>query len=260
MKIVINIDGLDCSGKQTLSEMLLGTFKKNDILVEGNRINAFPRYNDTEEGKALYHLLRARNKSEIENVIFDLFYNDHKKFYEKEIKDFCENKSQVLICDRSHYSLLSYNCINDLLDGKDLKSLNFHKACSLIDMRSRAFEESGVFELNIVLGIGSKADEIALKDRLDKKVNKDSNENMKFQKSINKAFPEVIKIIDQYNDLDRRLSFAFELSTKTEVIQNFVIEICRALEGGEHITVGVYKKIANIIAVYKHRGLYLYIK
>lgn len=252
MRISLNTSGLDCSGKQTFNEALYKVLNDNGIVPFSNSVFSFPRYEENEWGKSLYHLLRVPNKSEIENVIMDLFVSDHHQFLDYTFYNFLESDSKIIMCDRCSHEPLIFNVgeayFDDTIIGYDKRyEVRKNKALSLIEYRYtllRRIEDA--VELNLFFMMnGGKSDSDELKRRLDLKQDKDSNETLEFQKTINGRFKKVFEVIDKIaHDAeieDRVFNIGFSLSTPTENIVQFFLEFARILEKYESTSSNEFK-------------------
>lgn len=261
-KISLNTSGLDCSGKQTFNDALFKVLSDNGITPFSNSVFSFPRYEENEYGKSLYHLLRAGNKNEIENVIMDLFHKDHSDFLEKTFQVFVETpESKIIMCDRCSHEPLIFNVGEAYFNGTDkdmsLASNEYwdykkrvEMARGLIESRHRILNSCGrdrnTVELNLFFMMnGGKNDSDELKRRLDLKQDKDSNETLEFQKMINERFQRVLEDVDyisaKHYVSERVFNVGFSLSTPTEEIIQFFLEFSKLIESHKHLGVKDFK-------------------
>lgn len=268
MKISLNTSGLDCSGKQTFNEALFKVLSDNGITPYSNAVFSFPRYEDTEEGRALYHLLRAKNKPEMENIISDLFYNDHRDFLETSFPVFINSESSIIMCDRCSHEPLIFNIGESFFSKEEVavKDLDYwnmkrreQRALQLISQRHSSLKGFDVVELNLFFMMNNgKSDSDELKRRLDLKQDKDSNETLEFQKTINGRFKKVFEVIDDISEKvginDRVFNIGFSLSTPTETIITFFLEFSKLVETYKPETIEFKNRYKEIIYHYSTFG------
>lgn len=203
----IIIEGLDCVGKNTLSNSLLTKIKdqtENVILL------SFPRY-ETDTGKKIKELLHTEGTRSaiIEQQLWTLMIQDRMDALSaiRNIYDIPENKDKVfyVIFDRFFLSNMAYG-VEPINKTELLELVNDSPVYKLAEFESDTFfgfmnnENRGV---SIILsynendpdkayipglqGLMNKSKEIH-KEFLDKKLNKDSNENMNKQLIVSSIY------------------------------------------------------------------------
>ena len=129
MKIIV-IEGIDCSGKETQSKLLIERLKKDNINID---YIDFPNYNSPtgkiiagpylgkndidENGKRMYYEpLFSEGSSNVDPKVSSLFYAADRLYNMKEIKKKLENEN--LIFDRYSYSNMAHQG-GKILDKKE---------------------------------------------------------------------------------------------------------------------------------------------
>lgn len=174
MQIInINIDGLDCSGKETLSKKL-ETYLASKY-TDVHRYS-FPRY-ETPIGKRIKVLLMKEHRTkDDENELLELFYQDHIDFISdvNRLVEQSDSEKLYLVCDRSVNSMLIYN---------NVSSDAFDRIRDVIEYKYQQFEE--LYELNVFVSMMNSRDDRELNRRLLAKENKDANETLEKQRAYN---------------------------------------------------------------------------
>lgn len=171
--ININIDGLDCSGKETLSKGLEKHFVDKGACVIRE---SFPRYNTTI-GQQIRTLLTKPDRSKNDDeILFELFCQDHLEFISS-IRNSRQHRNVqkiYLICDRSVNSMLIYN--NHSVQQYD-------RIREIVNFKYQQFEN--LYELNVFISMNNIQDERELQRRLLEKTSKDTNETLEKQREFN---------------------------------------------------------------------------
>lgn len=106
---LLNIEGIDCSGKSTLSNLLKDYFFNNYKL--NTKVIHFPRY-DTKEGKEIKKILNSGEAlTEEKAYYFQSLYVVDQCNFTNEFDNGVYDEYDVLILDRYVFSVIPYTCM-----------------------------------------------------------------------------------------------------------------------------------------------------
>ncbi len=201
---IINIEGLDVSGKETLSNSLEKMIMNNMPADKKVKIirHSFPTY-DTRVGARIYDILanvpiENRNQKELDMM----FAYDRLAIMSNFEKTFISNPDTfyILILDRYYMSNLIYSLAADVRRGititesSDKNILADYLLVSTNAGRQYDMERHVLPEPNIMYMIFEK-DEVGRskhKELIESKEIKDLNESMEFQSTLNKVISNYI--------------------------------------------------------------------
>lgn len=194
---IIEIDGLDCVGKETFANELR-LFIKKELYNASNKleviVESFPAYKDTVAGELLFRILRDDNlKNNIENWR-DLFHIDQYERF-KNMYDFARNYNGkvIYILDRGPISNAIYRAAEDKYFS-DVHGLR--KSMLLLEPWYSLF---GGIDALILMGVDEDKNEIQqYKSLLENKSDRDNNEVIDYQLKINTIIHRLVSTPTSY--------------------------------------------------------------
>lgn len=143
---LLNVEGVDCSGKSTLSKLL------KDYLTDNYKLKVkvihFPRY-ETKQGKEIKEILNSDKELTPDNAYYlqSLYVVDQCNFT-RELDAGIYDKYDVLILDRYVFSVIPYTCMQTYTDLTHPMIRSFMSAIELLVKDKNLIVPDSVLFLN----------------------------------------------------------------------------------------------------------------